>query len=229
MSILTVNKTKEAVADSKGSSYINKSGIYDVKIKFASIATSKTGAQSVNFNFDYNGNEVTVYGPYIVDSKGEPLDIGLSLVRDKLGTIAGIDGELTIDTEEHAVGKDKKVQEFSVITDYSDLPVKVRLQEEYSRYNGEITQKLVIKNFFREDGASAEEIVNGTEIGKRLAYEIENLVDKVTYSESKKGAGDAPTPEEVAAWKEAKKSGTTPAKATPKIAPTAGAKLFGAK
>lgn len=225
--LLKVNKSAEAVAEFSGSKYLNKSGIYDVVINFASIEASKSGATSVNFNVTYGGESHVIYGPYIADKDGNELKVGKQLIVDKLGNIAGVD-ELNIETETHVVGKDKKAQEFTVITDFSGLAVKVRLQEEYSRYNGEITQKMVIKNFFREDGASAEEIVNGTEIGKRLAYEQANLADKVTYAPSSRGATDAPTPEEVTAWKEGKKANkaTTPA---PKVTANPAAKLFGKK
>ena len=228
MNILKIDKSKEAVADFSGSKYLNKSGIYDVVINFASIDTSKSGASSVNFNVTYNGESNTIYGPYITDKEGNPLKVGLSLVRDKLGIIAGVEDELTIENEEHVVGKDKKPQEFAVITEFSNLPVKIRLQEEYSKYNGEIKQSMTIKNFFREDGASAEEILNGTEIGKRLAYEQETLSNKVTYAPSAKGANDAPTPEEVAAWKESKKSAKATQTPAPKVA-AAAPKLFGKK
>lgn len=228
--LFKIDKSKEAVAEFSGSKYLNQSGIYDVVINFASVDTAKSGANSVNFNVTYAGESHTIYGPFITDKEGNPLKIGMSLVRDKLGIIANIDDELTIETEEHVVGKDKKSQEFAVITDFTDLPVKIRLQEEYSKYNGEIKSSMVIKNFFREDGASAEEILNDTEIGKRLAFEQEKFADKVSYVPSSKGANDAPTPEEVAAWRAAKKaakgSATTPA---PKVTANPTAKLFGKK
>lgn len=225
MNILSVNRTKEAVTDSSGGSFIGKSGIYDATIKFASIAVSKNGAKSVNFNLDYNGNPVTLYGPYITDKNDNPNDIGLKLVRDKLGVIAGVDGELTIETEEHPVGKDNKLQEFAVITDYSDLPVKIRVQMEYSLYQGQIQEKKVIKNFFREDGASSEEILdieagNNAEIGKRLAYETEKFANNITYK-------DDLTAADIEAWKADKSK--TPAKSAPKVTNAAAGKLFGKK
>jgi len=225
--LFKVNKTQEAVAEFSGSKYLNKSGIYDVVINFASIEASKAGANAVNFNVTYNGESQVIYGPYITDKEGNELRVGMQLVRDKLGVIADID-ELTVENEEHIVGKDKKLQEFAVITNFSDLPIKIRIQEEYSRYKGEITQKMVIKNFFRDDGAAAEEILNGTEIGKRLAYEEATFADKVSYLPSTKGATDAPTPEEVAAWKEGKKSAKSAQTPAPTVNSTPN-KLFGKK
>lgn len=216
-----INTSKDAVAESNGSSFINKSGIYDVMIKFASVDTSKGGAKSVNFNLNYNGNDQTIYGPYVQSKAGDQLDIGMNLIN-KLGIIAGLgngDG-LEIEQEEHIVGKDKKSQEFAVITNFSDLPVKIRIQLEYSKYNGDISERKVIKSFFREDGASAEEIVNESEAGKRLALETDRYADNITYK-------DDLTPEDVAAWIDAKrgKGGLTP---TPKAAQNKpAANLFG--
>ena len=220
MSILAVKKSAAAVAES-GGGYLSKSGIYDVTIKFASVDTSKNGALSVNFNLDYNGNDQTIYGPYIQDNAGNPLEIGIGLVN-KLSVIAGLeDGqEPTVEEETHAVGKDKTEKEFQVITDYTDLPIKIRLQEEYSinPNTNEIQKRMVVKSFFRADGASAEEIVNDTEIGKRLALEEERYSSNITFK-------DNLTQEDVDAFMEQKKAGAKPATAT-KAKPAAKANPF---
>lgn len=223
MDILSVNRNIEAVKDGgNGSAFIGSTGVYDATIKFASIDVSKNGAKSVNFNFDINGNSQTIYGPYITNKAGDPLEIGLSLVRDKLGVIAGVEGSLNIEEETHNVGKDNKPQEFAVITDFTDLPVKVRIQMEHSVYNGEIKSRKVIKNFFREDGWSAEEILaaeNGDEVegGKRLAYETE----KFTNDSYKDGLDEITV-------KEAKENGVKPSN-QPKVVNSASNKLFGKK
>ena len=201
-----ISTSKEAIAESFGS-YMNKSGIYDCVINFASIAVSKGGAESINFNVEYNGQPATIYGPYITDKAGNELEIGRKLIH-KLGVIAGLeDGdELEIEEEEHVVGKDNKEQTFAVIQQFSGLPVKIRLQEEYSKYEGEIRKSMVIKSFFREDGASADEIINETEIGKRLEQETTKYASNITYK-------DDLTPEAIEAWISTKSS-------TKKVAPT---------
>jgi hypothetical protein len=201
------------IADS-GSSFIGESGIYDVIIKFASVAVSKNGAESVNFNVEYNGNDQTVYGPYVSDKEGNPLDIGLGLIN-KLAIISGMSAgdELVFEDEEHAVGKDKTVQTFKVISNFSDLPVKMRIQEEYSinPKTNTIQKRMVPRAFFREDGASAEEIINGTEAGKRLALEQEKYASNITYR-------DGLTEADITKWKaEAKTGKNTPAKAAPTV------------
>lgn len=217
-----VSTSTEAVAESAGTSFISKSGIYDVTINFASVDVSSGGAESINFNIDYNGNGQTIYGPYVTDKQGNTLEIGAKLLN-KLAIIAGMeDGDdFEIEEETHVVGKDNKEQEFSVITNFSDMPVKIRLQEEYSinPKTNEIQKRLVIKNFFRQDGASAEEIVKDADFGKRLATEQEKYASNVTYK-------DDLTPEAVADFFAAKKAGAPAPK--PKAAPAkkAGSGLF---
>lgn len=227
-----VSTAKEALSQFADSSYISKSGIYDVTIKFASVAISKGGAESINFNLDYNGNDMTVYGPYITSKEGNTIEIGAKLINS-LAVIAGMknDQAFTTEEEEHVTGKDKKLQKFEVITNFSDLPVKIHLQEEYSRNpeTAEIKKRMVIKGFYRsEDGADAAEVVSGNDIGKRLAVVTEKYANNVTYADSSKNAGDAPTPEEVAAWKASKKADSTApaAKPTPKAVIKPASKLF---
>lgn len=211
--ILKVNTSSQAVAESNGASYIANSGIYDVVIKFASVDVSKNGAEQVNFNIEHNGNAQTIYGPWVTSKSGEPVEIGMKLIN-KLAIIAGLgDGEsLELDTETHKVGKDNTPKEFNVITNFSELPVKIRLQEEYSinPNTKEIKKTMVPKAFFREDGASAEEIINETEIGKRLKLETEKYANNITYA-------DGLDADAVAAWKESKKGNSTSGKPAPTV------------
>ncbi len=210
---IKISTKADEIADNTGGNYMNTSGVYDVEIKFASIAVSSGGAESVNFNLNYKDTPVTIYGPYITDKQGNPLKIGLGLIN-KLGIISGMtDGdELEVEDQEHTVGKDNKEQNFAVITNFSDLPIKIRVQEEYAinPNTNEIRKSLVVKSFFRdEDGASAEEMVKGEDFGKRLALETERYADNVTYR-------DDLTPEAVAEWKKAKRAGNAAAKSAPK-------------
>lgn len=213
---LKMNVTKDSIAESTGGNFINKSGIYDIVIKFASIKQYESGAECVNFNVDYNGNEVTFYNTWITTKSGDPVESGINLLT-KLGVIAGLeDGDdFTIEEETHNVGKDSTPTDFDVITDFSELPCKVHVQMKYSYdQKGEMREEKVVRAFFREDGASAEEIINDKEPGKQIALIQEKGWDtKVQYAESSKGAGDAPTEEDVEAWLEAKRNkNSTPTK-----------------
>jgi hypothetical protein len=207
-----ISTKSDAIAESSG--FVSTSGIYDAIINFASVDVSKNGATSVNFNLNIGGNDQTIYGPYVTDRTGKDLDIGMKLIN-KLGVIAGLtDGdELEIEEEEHAVGKDKVVKEFAVIQQFTGLPIKIRLQEEYSinPTTNEIQQRMVIKSFFRgSDGASAEEVVSGEDIGKRLTIEQEKYATNVTYK-------DDLTPEAVEAWKKAGRGKAKSAAPAPKV------------
>jgi len=208
-----INTSAEAVKEASGSSYIAKSGIYDVTINFASIGTASTGAKSVNFNITNNGNEQTIYGPYIENKDGDPLEIGLKLIN-KLGIIAGLGegDELEVETEEHAVGKDKKVQDFEVITNFSDLDVKMRLQEEYSinPKTDQIRKAMVIRGVYTAEGASAEELINETEVGVQLEKD-QKYAQNITYKNDL-------TADDVAAWKASKAEGGDSKKPAPKKA-----------
>lgn len=186
--MFTITTDKSAISSQSSSTFISKSGIYDATIKFASVDTSTKGAKSVNFNLDVNGTNQTIYGPYIYDRDGKPLEIGLKLIN-QLAILAGLrDGDHpTIETETHNVGRDNKATDFEVITDFTDLPIKVRIQMEYSMYEGNISERKNIKAFFSADGASPAEIIareNGDSvtIGKDLEKQ-QKYVDNVTYKD----------------------------------------------
>lgn len=219
----SISKSKDAVAETSGSTYISKSGLYPVTIDFVSIATSKNGAQSLNFNITHDGNSQTLYGQTIVNTDRKPNDIGIKFLN-KLGIVLGMDegDEIDIEEEEHAVGKDNKVQTFAVIQQFSGKEVILHLQEEYSEYKGEIRKAMNIRNVFRTDKATAEEIVNNSDIGKRYTETEAKYATTVSYR-------DGLTPERVEEWKASRsqsgdKSTTKP---TASKAPTGG--LFGNK
>lgn len=200
MQFLKISTSADALPSSGGSKFISKSGVYDVIIKFASIDVSTNGAQSINFNIEYNGNTQTIYGPYVTSTKGESLKIGTQLVNS-LGIIAGLgeDDALTIEQEEHKVGKDSTLKEFNVIPQFSDLEVKMRIQEEYSinPKTNEIRKSLVPRAFYRADGASVREIINNTEVGVQLEKDQASYASAVTYN-------DGLTAEKIAEWEASK-------------------------
>lgn len=199
---LKISTTNDAIKDSSGgASFLNTEGVFDVIINFASVTETKNGAVQLDLNIDYKGNSQVLYGPVIQNKDGNPNTIGMSLVN-KLGVIAGLgdNEELDIEEETHAVGKDQEEKTFNVITNFSDMPIKIRVQREYSQYNGEVRRNLRIRNVFRADGASAAEIANGAEVGKQLALEIEKYSDGAAYV-------DGVTPEQAEAYEAALRNG----------------------
>ena len=73
------------------------------------------------------------------------------------------------------MGKGGEEVECMVLEDFDNVPVTIRLQMEYSMYEGKIQETKSIRNFFRyEDKATASEIVNNSEEkGKQFAAEQE--------------------------------------------------------
>ena len=218
MSKAFVIKTdKETVKEPTGGGLklIREGGIYDIVINWASLDVSKGGAESINFNITYEGNEQTLYGPYYMSKEGKEIQSGMRLINN-LGIIAGLqEGEaLTVEEEEKEVGADKEVKTFAVVKEFENLPVKVKVRDRYGKNpkNGEITHRLEILKFFREDGATAEEIVNGAEPGKQYEFEKERPIPP-KYE-------DGLTEADVKAWKESKdKAKDSKADSKPKAAP----------
>jgi hypothetical protein len=199
-----INTDKSVISESAGSSFINGSGVFDVSVNFASIGVSKSGAEQFVFNLDYKGSSQTIYGPYYKGTTangGKFSDIAVGLYTT-LGVIVGLtDGEqFTTEVESHKVGKEQKEVELDVIQELTDKVIKIQVQAEFSIYQGEIKENLVLRSFFREDGASAEEILNDGEVGKRLAMVEEKYASNVSYK-------DGITAEQATEWKANKRSG----------------------
>lgn len=192
MSFFTANKSAEAVTETSGSSYVSKSGIYPVTLKVVSVDKNDKGARSINFNVDYNGNRTTLYGLKLDNNDGTPNFA--AKIFNNLCIIADLDTIGEPEMQTHKLGKDNKEVNLAVLTEFEDIQVLIRVQEEYSKWDDKINKRMVIKAFYREDGASAEEIVKGTAIGTQLEKD-KKYAENVTYR-------DELTPEEVQAWKD---------------------------
>lgn len=219
--------TANSVQDGGGGSFISKSGIYDVILKTVSVATNAHNARSLNFNVEYQGSMQTFYGLKLDNNDGSTNF--QAAIFEKLCVVTGNaddEGNIAISDPEiqtHKLGKDQVPTDLSVLDDFTDIPVKIQIQNVYSRYNGEIKENREIKSFFSEAGGSASEIMNKAPLGEQLKKDADYAL-KDAYRDSRKGAGDAPTVDEVDAWKAAK-SGKTP-KTTPKANPGAAANAF---
>ena len=198
MSFFSVNKDVAANKESTGGSYLNKSGIYPVTINFVSVQVGDNNDRVLDFNLDYNGNSSTIYGLRL-DNKDGSKNFQAD-VFNRLCNVLELDGVSSPEIEEHKVGKEQTPREFAVLPDFSGQAVFIRVQEEYSKYNGEIKERLVIKNFYRaSDGASASEILAGDKFGEQLKKD-KAYADNITYK-------DGVTAEDVAAWKASRSSG----------------------
>jgi hypothetical protein len=196
----TAKTDAQSVAD--GGAYISESGIYPVTLKAVSVKVNEKNARSIDFNVDYQGSSQVFYGLKLDNNDGS--ENFEAKVFNKLVVCAGLDGVSQPEIQTHNLGKDKKPTDLSVLTDFDDLPVKMRIQYEYNKFEGKIREHRKIKAFYREDGASASEIIalaNGQAavIGTRLAKDEKKYASNVTYK-------DGLTAEDVAAWKEAEKA-----------------------
>ena len=202
MAFFTPKVDTKAISESDFE-YIKQSGIYDCKIKFISVKVNDHGARSLDFNVEYKGSNLTLYGLKLDDNKGN--EHFQRKIFNKLCIIAGLESIDEPVERTEVVGKDKKEQEFKVLDQFDEFEVKIRIRYRYSKYEGKIRENPEIMGFYRiEDGATAAEIVNDTEPGvqleKDLKYASENKYD------------DGLTIAEVEAWKaegKNKDSGTT--------------------
>jgi len=182
---LKVSHEKNSIVENN-QSFLNETGIYDVTIRVASLAKSESEnsqAEQVIFNVEHGGNISTIYGTWVQKKNGTANEAGTKLLN-RLAIIAAVkEGtDLSLETQTVNIGKDNKPTELEVITDFTDLTCKMRVQKCYSQYQGKIRGNLRLKAFYREDGASAEEIVNKLPIGVQLAKdEVYAQPDKITY------------------------------------------------
>ncbi len=185
--------TKEEDVKQGGSNHIVASGVYPVTILAAIASVSKGGSTSVDLYVDHMGQKQIIYGNLrITNNDGTPNKIGAKIFN-QLMIIADVE-ELPEPVEhELPIGKNESMKTVAVLEDLADIDCLMRMQMEYGAYKGNITEKKVIKAFFRaSDKATAEEIVHESEPGAGYERELK-YADNVTYK-------DGVTAEQVASW-----------------------------
>lgn len=220
MSFIKIKKNATELQENQGGSYISKSGIYPVTIKFVSVKANAQNARSLDFNVEYNGNSTTLYDLRLENNDGS--ENFQADVFHKLCNVLELDAVADPVMEEHKVGRDQTPTDFAVLPDFSDVDVQVRVQEEFSKdeSTGKIYRNLRIKNFYRaSDGATAAEILSDANAGKQIEKDRE-YAERPAYR-------NGLTEEEVTAYFAAQKAGGGAPTPTPKTAPAAN--LFGAK
>jgi len=201
MALFSTKRDAAAVAETSGgnSKYINKPGIYDVEV-LAAFVSQKAGSESlvVDFFIEKDEQQQPLYGNLrITNNDGKENKIGAATFN-KLLVI--LDEDEAADPEEATlpIGKDGADKDVAVITNLTDFSIKVWVAIEYGKYNGNITEKKIIRNFYRAaDGASAEEIVNEAEPGKQYTKDLEYLENSDSKGYVYK---DGVTAEEVQQW-----------------------------
>ena len=188
MAFAKKNTDKDAVK-AQTSNYINASGIYTVNVLAAFVDTSAAGSSVVNFYVENEGQAQVLYGNMRVTNKnnanGDTVEneIGMKLFNRML-VVADIDevgdpveGELPI-----GKGGDDKV--VAILEDLADVEIQIRIQLEYSKYQGKINENKVIREFYRAgDNASAAEIVNDEDNHGTAFDKDQKYVDNITYKD----------------------------------------------
>ena len=204
MGFFKVDTNEENIRDynGDGGAYINKSGIYDVILKSVIVDKTQNGSEFLNLWLEHQGQEQPIFQAMrLTNNDGSP-NLGAKLFTKLCVILGATDGQEIADPVSRMVpiGKGGEEKECMVLEDFDDMPVKIRIQMEYSIYEGKIRQNKVIRNFYRiEDNATASEIINNSE-EKGKQYESEKeYADKITYT-------DGLTEEEVQAWLKERRS-----------------------
>ena len=197
MSFAKSSRKAEDVKQS-GGAYINGSGIFPINLIAPFVSVSNGGSESVDLFVEHSKQKQVIYGSLrVTNNDGTPNTIGAK-VFNQLLIIAGLDDCADPIEADLGIGKKGAMKPCAVLEDLADIDVLMRIQMEYSAYNGNLQEKKVIKGFYRaSDMATAEEIVNEADIGK--GYEADQkYVGNITYKEGV-------TPEQITAWIAAKR------------------------
>lgn len=210
MAFFTVDTSEDQIKDYQSSgSFLNKSGMYDILLKNVIVDTTAKGSEYLNFLVEYNNISQMLYQAIrLTNNDGRP-NLGVKLFN-KLCVVAGLkEGEDIPDpvTKMLPIGKEEK--ECRVLEVFDGIPLTIRLQIEYSLYNGNVQQSKNIMNIFRyTDKATASEIINHSEnMGHQYSIESQ-YADKIIYK-------DDLTEKDVEEWfknKRKESNSSTPAK-----------------
>jgi hypothetical protein len=182
MSFYTASKKADDVKQG-GSNHIIASGLYPVTVLAPVVSVSKGGSTSIDLFVDHLGQQQIIYGNLrITNNDKSPNKIGAK-VFNQLMIIAGLDDVAEPVEMELPIGKAGALKTVPVLEGLMGVDVLMRVQMEYSTYQGNIQEKKNIKSFFRaSDNATAEEIVNDKDHGKGFERE-QKYVEMVTYKD----------------------------------------------
>ena len=225
MSFATAKTDTKSLEQSSGSKFITKSGLYPVTILAPFVSVGKNGAQTVDLFVEYEEKAQTIYGKMsLTNNDGKPNEIGAKIFNQLL-VVSGVDDVADPVDMELPIGKKGADKEVAVLEDLQDISCFLEIQMTYNIWNNSIQENSIIRGFYREDKASAAEVVNETEVGVQFA--------KQEAYASNDYLQDGLTPEQVAEWIKAKRPKNTAnggGSASAASAPSFGKKrAFGAK
>ena len=180
MSLFVFDETVAKVETGSAGKKVLDTGVYDVVINHVEKTVASTGTVGFNWNFTVEGAKYPnmVYNMWLVKANGDVL-FDYNLVQHIMG-IAGVK-QLTEYEKEIETGSGKK--KITAIKELENIKCKVAIQKEYDFYNGEVTEKNKIKEFFTEDGKTFAEATAGKP-ANRIKWFEEKLKDG--YTEKKK-------------------------------------------
>ncbi|WAK44657.1 hypothetical protein vBAmePPT11V19_00031 [Alteromonas phage vB_AmeP_PT11-V19] len=183
MSFFKASKSKEDLKQGGSTGYINNSGCYPLKVLAAFVSLGNEQTQTVDLYVDHEKQKQVLYGNMRIKNKdGSTNKIGAK-VFNQLIIVAGLEEVAEPVEAELPIGKEGALKDVALLEDFEDLEVYAQIQMEYSVYNSNITEKKVIRGFYRmEDKASAEEIVNGEGFGTQFEKD-EKYFSNVTYKD----------------------------------------------
>lgn len=180
MSFFKSSKDKEDLKQG-GTSYITSSGFFPVTILAAFVNKSRSGSETVEFYLEHEGQKQVLYGNVRVSNNDGSVNKIGAKVFNQLVIIADLEDVSDPVEEELPVGKKEAMKTVAVLEDISNIEVIMRVQMEYSVYEGQIQERRIIKSFYRAgDQASAEEIVNEKGYGETYEKELK-YADNVAY------------------------------------------------
>lgn len=190
MSFYVTDKAAAAKVET-GGNYISKSGLYDVTIKSVIVDTNNKGSNTLSLYVNYNGQDQVLYSLIrLTNNDGTP-SFQLPLFND-LCIISGVDSIGDPSEETLPIGKSGADKEVAVLEDLSDIEVKLWIQQEFKIYDGSMRESKNLLGIYTTDGTSADEILNESPSGVRLAKKAK-YHEVISYKE---GA----TPELVEEW-----------------------------
>lgn len=212
------------------SKYISHSGMFPVNIIVPFVNAGNEQATAIDLYVEYNEQKQVVYGNMSYTNKnGSDNKIGQDIFN-KLVILSGVEEVSDPVEAELPIGKKEAMKDAAILEDLADIDVIMQVRMEYGVWANNITEKTVIKSFFRaEDNATIEEIL-AAEQGEEIVFgtqyaQIAEGADFVTYN-------DGLTAERVQEWIKAKRpkgtgGGAAAASGAATKKPSFGKKKFG--
>lgn len=190
------------VKDNGGSgNIINESGLFPItieRLEFSKKGNNQLDCLDIYYILE-NGGSGYLFGIWLKKKDGTDNEIGTSLLNNLL-YLLGIKA-LKEPTKEKVTLKDGSTKDVLTFKEVKGKKVYVQIQEEFSKYNGQLRQNLSIRGFFKYDNKASpgELIANNEELyGSRFAF----LENKGFSPKLREGVSQL----EVSQWKKAQEN-----------------------